>query len=287
MTAITADAPRNVDFYARVLGLRMIKKTVNFDQPDVYHLYYGDELGTPGSVLTFFEFPGAAPGRHGSGMPYRIAWRVAGGAALDFWVARLDDERVAVTRTDGGSVRFEDHEGLEHELVADDAPDPPLQAAAPDIPKEHALQGFAGVRAYAADPAASAPLLEALDFAPAANDDAWELAGESAARAGPTTRRPAAARRAPARSTTSPGRLPTTTSSPATARSPPPLARGRRRSSTASTFTPCTSASRAACCSSSPRATSASTSTSRSTSSARASCCRRSTRHGARSSRRG
>src|SRR5258708_6364985 len=92
VTAITAAAPRNVDFYARVLGMRLVKKTVNFDQPDVYHLYYGDETGTPGSVLTFFEFPGAAPGRHGGGMPYRIAWRVAGDLALQFWSARLDDE---------------------------------------------------------------------------------------------------------------------------------------------------------------------------------------------------
>ena len=65
ITAITADAPRNVDFYARVLGLRMVKKTVNFDAPEVYHLYFGDERGAPGSLLTFFEFPDAAPGRAG------------------------------------------------------------------------------------------------------------------------------------------------------------------------------------------------------------------------------
>ena len=75
ITAITADAPRNVDFYARVLGLRLVKKTVNFDAPDVYHLYYGDEAGSPGSILTFFEFPGAALGRPGAGMIHRIVWR--------------------------------------------------------------------------------------------------------------------------------------------------------------------------------------------------------------------
>ena len=76
ITAITADAPRNVDFYARLLGLRLVKKTVNFDAPDVYHLYYGDEAGSPGSILTFFEFPGAAPGRAGAGMLHRScgAW---------------------------------------------------------------------------------------------------------------------------------------------------------------------------------------------------------------------
>src|SRR3954463_5403099 len=75
VTAITADAPGNLDFYTRTLGLRMVKKTVNFDAPDVYHLYYGDERGTPGSILTFFEFPGAARGRAGDGMVHRILWR--------------------------------------------------------------------------------------------------------------------------------------------------------------------------------------------------------------------
>src|SRR4051794_25882776 len=76
VTAITGDAPGNVDFYTRTLGLRLVKKTVNFDAPDVYHLYYGDEQGTPGSILTFFEFPGAVRGRAGDGMIHRILWRV-------------------------------------------------------------------------------------------------------------------------------------------------------------------------------------------------------------------
>src|SRR5215204_592162 len=76
ITAICADAQRNVDFYARVLGLRLVKKTVNFDAPDVYHLYYGDESGHPGSIMTFFEFPGAHRGRAGAGMVHRLVWRV-------------------------------------------------------------------------------------------------------------------------------------------------------------------------------------------------------------------
>src|SRR4051794_465029 len=75
VTAITGDAPGNVDFYSGVLGLRMVKKTVNFDAPDVYHLYFGDEIGTPGSILTFFEFPGAGPGRAGDGMVHTVQWR--------------------------------------------------------------------------------------------------------------------------------------------------------------------------------------------------------------------
>src|SRR6476661_8029458 len=106
ITAITADAPANVDFYTRLLGLRMVKKTVNFDAPDVYHLYYGDEQGTPGSLLTFFEFPGATRGRAGDGMVHRIVWRVGSQEALAFWSERL-----------GSGPVFSDPEGLEHELV--------------------------------------------------------------------------------------------------------------------------------------------------------------------------
>ena len=176
ITAITADASRNVDFYVRTLGLRLVKKTVNFDQPDVYHLYYGDESGTPGSILTFFEFPGTARGTHGAGMPYRVLWRVNHAEALDFWRARLADEDVETTRV-GDGLRFTDPEGLEHELVVEDVPDAPLAAKADDIRPEHALLGFAGVRAYAGTSQAdSAPLLEALGFERTAQD-AWLLAG--------------------------------------------------------------------------------------------------------------
>jgi glyoxalase family protein len=163
ITAITADAPRNVDFYARVLGLRLVKKTVNFDQPDVYHLYYGDETGAPGSVLTFFEFPGAQPGRHGDGMVHTIQWRVASPAAIAFWRERLDAEGVRLLdRGDERLIAFTDPEGLRHELLAVEVGDAPLVAQAQDIPAEHALLGFEGVRAYASDPARSAPLLERL-----------------------------------------------------------------------------------------------------------------------------
>jgi glyoxalase family protein len=164
ITAITADAPRNVDFYTRVLGLRMVKKTVNFDAPDVYHLYYGDEQGTPGSIMTFFEFPDAAPGRAGAGMLHRILWRVAAPAAIDFWAERLAARGVAAERTAEGGLRFADPEGLHSELVVAGVSDAPLRAAADGVPAEHAIQGFHGARAYAAEPAASAPLLAALGF---------------------------------------------------------------------------------------------------------------------------
>ena len=181
ITAITADAPRNVDFYARVLGLRLVKKTVNFDQPDVYHLYFGDERGTPGSILTFFEFPGAAPGPAGDGMVHTIQWRVASEDALAFWEARLADAGVATERAEDGAMAFADFEGLRHELLAVAVDDAPLAAHAADIPAEHALLGFHGVRAYAARPDASSALLEAIGFRHEGGAD-WTLRGERAPR---------------------------------------------------------------------------------------------------------
>ena len=177
ITAITADAPRNVDFYARVLGLRLVKKTVNFDQPDVYHLYFGDERGAPGSILTFFEFPGAALGQAGDGMVHTIQWRVASEDSLAFWAARLADADVATERTEDGALAFADFEGLRHELLAIAVADAPLAAHADDIPAEHALLGFHGVRAYAGRPEASSLMLEAIGFAHEGGAD-WTLRGD-------------------------------------------------------------------------------------------------------------
>jgi glyoxalase family protein len=176
ITAITGDARRNVDFYARVLGLRLVKKTVNQDDPTVYHLFYADEQGDPGSDLTFFEYPGAPRGRAGAGMVHLIVWRVAGSEALDFWEGRLGAEGVEARRGDG-SLAFADPEGLAHELRVVQTNDEPLIADHPEIPAAVALQGFDGVRAYAADAEASRPLLEeALEFEP--RGEGWEARGE-------------------------------------------------------------------------------------------------------------
>jgi glyoxalase family protein len=165
ITCITADAPGNVDFYARVLGLRMVKKTVNFDAPDVYHLYYGDERGAPGSILTFFEFPGAARGRAGAGMIHRMRWRVGSAEALAFWAERLAQENVEHEDSGGETLAFRDPEGLGLELVVLDSPDEPLRAAANGIAPEHALLGFEGVRAYSHSPLEEERLLtDALGF---------------------------------------------------------------------------------------------------------------------------
>jgi glyoxalase family protein len=176
ITCITADARTNVDFYARVLGLRMVKKTVNQDDPSVYHLFYADEEGSPGADLTFFEFPGVPVGRAGDGMVHRIVWRVGSTEALDFWAERLGGERVETVR-DGDRLRFRNHEGLEHELAVVETPDEPLVANHPEVPRELALQGFDGVRAYSSDPERSRGVLEeALAFEPAG--DGWEARGE-------------------------------------------------------------------------------------------------------------
>jgi glyoxalase family protein len=167
ITCITADARGNVDFYARVLGLRLVKKTVNFDAPDVYHLYYGDERGAPGSILTFFEFPDAARGRAGAGMIHRVRWRVASEEALGFWAERLAREGVEFDEASGGerSLAFRDPEGLGLELAVVDVDDEPLRAAADGIPPEHALLGFDGVRAYSRSPGEEERLLtEELGF---------------------------------------------------------------------------------------------------------------------------
>lgn len=177
ITAITADAPRNVDFHVRVLGLRLVKKTVNFDEPSVYHLYFGDEAGTPGSILTFFEFPGAPQGRAGAGMVHRIRWRVGSAASIAWWEDRLARMGCEPVRSDGGGLLFADPEGLGHELVVAGGGDAPLTAAAPDVPAEHALRGFDGVRAYATEPLASAPVLDALGFTPADVPGVWRLGG--------------------------------------------------------------------------------------------------------------
>ena len=166
VTCITGDAPRNVDFYTRVLGLRMVKKTVNQDDPTVYHLFYADDEGTPGSDITFFEYPGARRGHAGDGMVHRIDWRVASDEALDFWEERLASETEVVERSEG-MLELEDPEGLRHAFAVVETDDAPLVAEHPEIPGEHALQGFEGVRVYAADPDLSRGTLETtLGFVP-------------------------------------------------------------------------------------------------------------------------
>ncbi len=160
VTCITGDAPANVEFYAGELGLRMVKKTVNQDDPTVYHLFYADEQGSAGADITFFEYPGAPKGRAGDGMVHLVSFRVGSVESLDFWQKRVGGE------LGDRSLVFHDPEGLTLELVVDDTGEEPLTANAPDIPEEHRLRGFAGVRAYSAQPERSERMLRALGFEP-------------------------------------------------------------------------------------------------------------------------
>jgi glyoxalase family protein len=159
ISSITADAQSNVAFYAGVMGLRLVKKTVNQDDPTVYHLFYADENASAGADMTFFEYPGVGPGRAGAGMIHRITFRVGSETALAFWKRRL---AAAAIESEGAENRllFADPEGLALELIVDDVADAPLIAEHPEIPTEFALQGFAGVRAYSNAPDRSRPLLE-------------------------------------------------------------------------------------------------------------------------------
>jgi glyoxalase family protein len=188
VTMITADAPRCVDFYADVLGLRLVKKTVNFDAPDVYHLYFGDERGAPGSILTWFEFPEAAPGRAGAGMIHRLELGVSAPDSLDFWAERLAARGYAARRgydtwrddAVRDSLFFSDYDGLDFALVVADRANEPLRAEHPEISAQHAITGIEGARAFGlgGDGVARGALLtDTLRFeAPAA--DEYRVAGE-------------------------------------------------------------------------------------------------------------
>jgi glyoxalase family protein len=159
ITAITADARANLDFYTRVLGLRLVKKSVNQDDPTAYHLFYSDENGSPGADLTFFEHPGAARGRAGAGMVHRIIWRVRSEDAFAFWDDRLRREGIA-SRREARLLTFADPEGLGLAMAVDETTDLPLVAVHPEIPPEVALRGFDGVRAYSRNPEDSRWFLE-------------------------------------------------------------------------------------------------------------------------------
>src|SRR2546426_2929911 len=178
ISAITADATTNLLFYTGVMGMRLVKKTVNQDNPTVYHLFYADEEGSPGADLTFFEYPGLVRGRPGAGMIHRIGFRVGSEEALEFWARRLAAAGLESTR-DGDRLRFEDPEGLGFELTAAPTADAPLVARHPEIPEKLALQGFAGVRAFESRRGASHQFLtETVGFA-GTGPDAYESRGDS------------------------------------------------------------------------------------------------------------
>jgi len=160
VTAITSDAQKNIDFYCGVLGLRLVKRTVNFDDPRSYHLYYGDELGRPGTILTFFAWPGAYRGRIGAPQVSSTAFAVPKGA-IDFWKKRLAASGVlydvAPARFGDQVLTFTDFDGMQLELVATDDPRAPWAAGA--VPTEHAIRGFHSVSLSESDQEVTAEVL--------------------------------------------------------------------------------------------------------------------------------
>ena len=148
VTAIATDPQRNVDFYLQTLGLRLLKQTVNFDAPDVYHLYYGDEAGTPGTILTFFPWPGSASGRRGTGQATSTSFSVPE-SSIGWWHDRLaglgvDVGRVA-TRAGEAALALRDPDGLVVELVAHPEADPRPPWEQGPVPPEHAIRGLHSV----------------------------------------------------------------------------------------------------------------------------------------------
>ena len=172
VTAIVADAQRTLDFYTHLLGLRLVKRTVNFDDPGSYHLYFGDYAGTPGTILTFFAWPGTAQGTRGDGETHSIAFSVPQGS-LDFWVAQLTASRIqferpaprcAYGKAAADMLRFTDPDGIQIELIAHDDAETfhPLTGAT--IPGKHAIRGFFGVTLGLVSAALTEKVLAAMGF---------------------------------------------------------------------------------------------------------------------------
>jgi catechol 2,3-dioxygenase-like lactoylglutathione lyase family enzyme len=145
VTAIASDAQKNLDFYTGALGLRLVKITVNFDDPTSYHFYYGDRLGTPGTILTFFAWTEARRGQQGTGQATSVALSIPE-SSLGFWIERLLKAGIAyqkpVRRFDEQVLTFRDHDGLMLELVAHQGAEKREGWAGGDVPAEHALRGI-------------------------------------------------------------------------------------------------------------------------------------------------
>lgn len=148
VTALASDAQKNLNFYAGILGLRLVKKTINFDAPEVYHLYYGNEKGSPGTILTFFPYTGIPKGRKGKGQLTVTSFSIPENG-IDYWIKRLDKfqvkhEKPFLRCDDEWVVYLEDHEGLSLELVANKRDDRPGFTYG-NIPLEFAVKGFYGI----------------------------------------------------------------------------------------------------------------------------------------------
>jgi glyoxalase family protein len=189
VTAIAADAQANVDFYAGVLGLRLVKKTVNQDDPFTYHLYYGDKHGQPGTAMTFFPYPGVAKGQPGTGQVHATAFSVPAGA-LERWPAHLERHRTTVhaetERFGYPALQLTDPDGLILELMGDAADDSEPGWPQGPVPTADAVRAFSGVRLASRRPEATALVLtEMLGYVEAASTaEATRYAIAGAERAG-------------------------------------------------------------------------------------------------------
>jgi len=167
ITAIASDPQRTLDFYTQVIGLRLVKLTVNFDDPGTYHFYFGDDVGSPGTILTFFPWPHVPQGEVGTSQVVTIAFEVPAGS-LEFWTKRLHEHNLHASgverRFDEDVVRFRDPDGLWLELVAVSRPaDRPI-ARSGAVPPQHALRGFHSATLSERDSAATEALVAFMGF---------------------------------------------------------------------------------------------------------------------------
>jgi glyoxalase family protein len=147
VTALASEPQKNVDFYAGILGLRLVKKTINFDAPDVYHFYYGNEIGAPGTILTFFPYGGLVRGRHGKGQLTTTSFSIPGNS-LGYWTERLKKFNVPFQqpqeRFNEGFIYLEDGDGLGIELIATDEDERPGFTYG-NVEENHSIRGFHSV----------------------------------------------------------------------------------------------------------------------------------------------
>ena len=167
VTAIASDPQKNLDFYTDVLGLRFVKRTVNFDDPGTYHFYFGDDAGSPGTILTFFPWPHATRGHAGAGEVSKTAFSVPA-ASLEYWQERLAGRGISMEQTvrrfDEQVLTFPDPDGMKIEIVAhSDAPAVHAPRFA-SVPPEHAIRGFFGVTLLEQKPDETAGILNVMGF---------------------------------------------------------------------------------------------------------------------------
>ena len=168
VTGIASDPQQNLDFYTDVLGLRFVKRTVNFDDPGTYHFYFGDDAGSPGTIITFFPWPGARRGAAGAGEVTHTAFAIPG-ASTAYWQQRLQAKGVRVEhsgrRFNEEVLTLADPDGMKLEIVG--TSDAPLASKAPrtaDVPEEHSIRGFFGVTMLQRDARATAETLGWMGF---------------------------------------------------------------------------------------------------------------------------